>query len=104
MANNITKNTAASEHVVLYINNTREIYTRIESLRRQVKNRMKKNLPVTREHLAESSALRKIVRDAAKIARQDTWCQPTPYDIRAARYRIADEIYDEAELELKQYI
>lgn len=104
MANNITKNTAASEHVVLYINNTREIYTRIESLRRQVKNRMKKNLPVTLEHLAESSASRKIVNDAAKIARQDTWCQPTPDDIRAACYRIADEIYDEAELELKQYI
>ena len=104
MTNNKTKNTATSEHVVLYINNTREIYTRIESLQRQVKNRMKKNLPVTLERLAESSALRKIVSDAAKIARQDAWCQPTSADIRAARYRMADEIYDEAELELKQNI
>lgn len=95
-------NTPASEHVVLYANNTKKIAERLVWLRRQIAGRISAGRPAVREYLAESSNMRAIVRDAAKMARQDTWCQPTSDDLAAARRRLADEVFDEAELELKQ--
>lgn len=97
-------NTPASEHVVLYANTTREIYVKIEWLRRKVKERMAAGRPAVREYLAECNNMRAIVRDAANLAKTDSWCRPTADDLAAARYRLADEIFDEALLQIKQNI
>ena len=102
MANYI--NTPASEHVVMYANNTKEIWERVAWLHRKIKERISAGRPAVREYLAECSSMRAIVRDAAKIARQDTWCQPTADDLSAARYRLANMIFDEVESEIKQNI
>ena len=80
------------ENLTLYIVNDRECVDYIQWLAKCIDKRRAKAKPVTTEHLAECSTMRKIVARGAKLVRENDRINPTNDDKRAARYAIADEI------------
>ena len=83
------------EHVVMYADNIREIYERMDATASALAKKMAKGLQPDRERLAESATVCRIVSKAAKIARRDEWCKPTAADLQQARRQIAAYIIDE---------
>lgn len=102
--NNETKNAApvvasynpdTVAHVKMYADNTREIWDQQDNTARQLAKKMRQGLTPDREYLANSPSVRRIVSEAAKIARRDEWCNPTAADLQQVRREVAAYIIDE---------
>ena len=83
------------KHVIMYADHVREIYDQQDNTARQLAKKMRKGLTPDREYLANCPSVRRIVNEAAKIARRDDWCNPTAADLQQARREIAAYIIDE---------
>lgn len=82
-------------HVKMYADNTREIWDQQDATARALAKKMRQGLTPDREHLANCPSVRRIVNEAAKIARRDEWCNPTAADLQQARREVAAYIIDE---------
>ena len=82
-------------HVKMYADNVREIWEQQDDTARQLAKKMRKGLTPDREHLANCPSVRRIVSEAAKIARRDEWCNPTAADLQQVRREVAAYIIDE---------
>ncbi len=82
-------------HVKMYADNTREIWEQQDSTARALAKKMRQGLTPDREYLANSPSVRRIVSEAAKIARRDEWCNPTAADLQQVRREVAAYIIDE---------
>ena len=82
-------------HVKMYADNTREIWDQQDATARALAKKMRQGLTPDREYLANSPSVRRIVNEAAKIARRDEWCNPTAADLQQARREVAAYIIDE---------
>ncbi len=82
-------------HVKMYADNTREIWDQQDATARALAKKMRQGLTPDREHLANCPSVRRIVNEAAKIARRDEWCNPTAADLQQVRREIAAYIIDE---------
>ena len=102
--NNETKNAANTgasynpdfvAHVKMYADNTREIWDQQDATARALAKKIRQGLTPDREYLANSPSVRRIVNEAAKIARRDEWCNPTAADLQQVRREVAAYIIDE---------
>ena len=82
-------------HVKMYADNTREIWDQQDATARALAKKMRQGLTPDREYLANCPSVRRIVSEAAKIARRDEWCNPTAADLQQARREVAAYIIDE---------
>lgn len=82
-------------HVKMYADNTREIWDQQDATARALAKKMRQGLTPDREYLANSPSVRRIVNEAAKIARRDEWCNPTAADLQQVRREVAAYIIDE---------
>ena len=82
-------------HVKIYADNTREIWDQQDATARALAKKMRQGLTPDREYLANSPSVRRIVSEAAKIARRDEWCNPTAADLQQVRREVAAYIIDE---------
>lgn len=82
-------------HVKIYADNTREIWDQQDNTARALAKKMRQGLTPDREYLANSPSVRRIVSEAAKIARRDEWCNPTAADLQQVRREVAAYIIDE---------
>ena len=82
-------------HVKMYADNTREIWDQQDNTARALAKKMRQGLTPDREYLANCPSVRRIVSEAAKIARRDEWCNPTADDLQQARREVAAYIIDE---------
>lgn len=82
-------------HVKMYADNTREIWDQQDNTARALAKKMRQGLTPDREYLANSPSVRRIVNEAAKIARRDEWCNPTAADLQQVRREVAAYIIDE---------
>lgn len=82
-------------HVKMYADNTREIWDQQDNTARALAKKMRQGLTPDREYLANSPSVRRIVSEAAKIARRDEWCNPTAADLQQVRREVAAYIIDE---------
>ena len=82
-------------HVKMYADNVREIWDQQDATARALAKKMRQGLTPDREHLANCPSVRRIVNEAAKIARRDEWCNPTAADLQQARREVAAYIIDE---------
>ena len=82
-------------HVRMYADNTREIWEKQDSIARALAKKIRKGLTPDREYLANSSSVRRIASEAAKIARRDEWCAPSAADMQQVRRELAGYIIDE---------
>lgn len=82
-------------HVKMYADNTREIWDQQDNTARALAKKMRQGLTPDREYLANCPSVRRIVNEAAKIARRDEWCNPTAADLQQVRREVAAYIIDE---------
>jgi len=82
-------------HVKMYADNTREIWDQQDNTARALAKKMRQGLTPDREHLANSPSVRRIVSEAAKLARRDEWCNPTAADLQQVRREVAAYIIEE---------
>jgi len=82
-------------HVKMYADNTREIWDQQDNTARALAKKMRQGLTPDREYLANSPSVRRIVNEAAVIARRDEWCNPTAADLQQVRREVAAYIIDE---------
>ena len=94
-ANVASYNPDTVAHVKMYADNTREIWDQQDATARALAKKMRQGLTPDREYLANSPSVRRIVSEAAKIARRDEWCNPTAADLQQVRREVAAYIIDE---------
>lgn len=82
-------------HVKMYADNVREIWDQQDNTARALAKKIRQGLTPDREYLANCPSVRRIVNEAAKIARRDEWCNPTAADLQQARREVAAYIIDE---------
>jgi len=82
-------------HVKMYADNTREIWDQQDNTARALAKKMRQGLTPDREYLANCPSVRRIVSEAAVIARRDEWCNPTAADLQQVRREVAAYIIDE---------
>ena len=82
-------------HVKMYADITREIWDQQDNTARALAKKMRQGLTPDREYLANCPSVRRIVSEAAKIARRDEWCNPTAADLQQVRREVAAYIIDE---------
>ena len=82
-------------HVKMYADITREIWDQQDNTARALAKKMRQGLTPDSEYLANSPSVRRIVNEAAKIARRDEWCNPTAADLQQVRREVAAYIIDE---------
>lgn len=82
-------------HIKMYADNVRETWEQQDNTARALAKKMRQGLTPDREYLAKSPSVRRIVSEAAKIARRDEWCKPTAADLQQARREVANYIIDE---------
>lgn len=63
-------------NVMIYVQNSRDIYQITEWLQNSVAKRIKKGQPVTVDHLAGCASMAKIIRMAVAMCRK--WQEPLP--------------------------
>lgn len=88
-------NPDAVAHVKIYADNVREIWDQQDNTARALAKKMRQGLTPNREYLANCPSVRRIVNEAAKIARRDEWCNPTAADLEQVRREVAAYIIDE---------
>ena len=76
----------------LHIDNDRECVDSLTWLRECVDKRRAKGKPVTVEHLAECSTMRKVIARGAKLVQQKEGRMVSNDDKRATRWQYADNI------------
>ena len=79
----------------LYIDNSRDIYCITEWLANCVAKKMKKSQPVTVEHLANSSTMKKIISMGAKMCAKFGEEQPDKEERKEVAYKHARYIIEE---------
>lgn len=94
--NGASYNPDAVAHVILYADNSRDIYDRREWLAGCVSKVIIKGIEPDRARLINSVYMARIIKQAADIARRDEWCKVTDADEAQAREKLADDIIERA--------
>lgn len=96
-ANNYLETSENANMLVIYSNNSTDLNLVVEWLMNCVIKKIRRGVAVSVEHLANCSTLQNLMRDAVKYAAKHG--DPRQYSIddrRAAAYRIADKIIEDA--------
>ena len=83
-------------HIILYVDNSREIYDRREWLAGCVAKIIRKGIEPDRARLVKSVHVARIIKQAADIARADEWCKASAADEQKAREELATAIIERA--------
>ena len=83
-------------HIILYADNSREIYDAREWLAGCVAKVIRKGIEPDRARLVKSVHVARIIKQAADIARADEWCKVSAADEAQAREELATAIIERA--------
>lgn len=89
-------NRAFVDHVIMYVNNTRNIYALREWLAACVAMVIRRGIDPDRARLVKSVHIARIIKAAANIARRDEWCRVSAADEAQAREELTDDIIERA--------
>lgn len=92
-----TYNENATLHILLYVNNSREIYCQTEQLYKSLARRMKQGKAVEAGHLADSATMRNIINAGARMAASFDGVTASAADKAQARKEHAEYCIETAE-------
>lgn len=95
-ANMASFNPEYVRHIILYADNSREIYDAREWLAGCVAKVIRKGIEPDRARLVKSVHVARIIKQAADIARADEWCKVSAADEAQAREELAADIIERA--------
>lgn len=83
--------------LIVYIDNSRDIYAFTEYLQNNLAKKIRKGLAVSEEYLAQCSTMKRIIRMAVKMVRENEGFHPTKKECRQAAKSHAAYIMECAE-------